>query len=91
MLEELAWILTPITTVVGSLMSLAYVPQIYKIWKRKSVEDISIILFTILFAGIMIWLLYGLSINNTPLIIANAIGLVSTGGIIILWFKYKKR
>jgi len=90
-LENYAAILAPITTITGSLMALAYLPQIIKIWKRKSVEDISISLFLILFVGIAIWLLYGLSINNLPLIIANAIGLLGSGTVVFLYFKYKKK
>lgn len=90
-LENYANLLMMITTISGSIMSLAYFPQIYKMLQRKSVEDISIVLFSILFVGMIIWLLYGLSINNIPLIAANAISIIGTGGIIVLYFKYKKR
>lgn len=89
-LEDYANLLMMITTVSGSIMSLVYLPQIYKIWKRKSVEDISIVFFLILFVGMIIWLMYGLSINNIPLIAANIISIIGTGVIIFLYFRYKR-
>jgi MtN3 and saliva related transmembrane protein len=90
-LENFANVLAIITIFTGSMLSLAYFPQAYKIWKRKSAEDISLAMFGIIFPALVIWLLYGLSINNFPLIIANAIGVIGCGSIILLYFKYKKR
>jgi MtN3 and saliva related transmembrane protein len=89
-LENFAEILAAITTVTGSMLSLAYFPQVYKIWKRKSAEDISLAMFGIVFPALIIWLLYGLSINNFPLIISNIIGVIGCGSVIILYFRYKK-
>ena len=82
--------LAPIVTVTGSILALAYFPQVYKIWKRKSAEDISLTMFGIIFPALVIWLHYGLSINNLPLIISNSIGIIGCGSIIALYFKYKK-
>ena len=91
MLENFAAELAIIATVMGTIMSMAYFPQIHKIWKRKSVDDISLAMFAIFFPGIIVWLLYGISINNFPLIIANAVGAVGAGTVIALYFRYKKR
>ncbi len=91
MLENFANELAIIVTFTGTIMSLGYVPQIQKIWKRKSVEDISIPTFIILFVGLIVWLLYGLSINAYPIIIANSIGLVVIGVLIFSYFKFKKK
>jgi len=89
-LENYAGVLAIAATIMGSFMSLGYFPQIHKILKRKSVEDISLPTFLILFSGLVVWLLYGLSINSYPLIIANSIGLIGTLLIIILYFRYKR-
>lgn len=90
-LENFAEVLAAITTITGSMLALAYFPQVYKIWQRKSVEDISMPMFGISFPALTIWLLYGLSINNFPLILSNMIAVVGCGSIIALYFKYKKR
>jgi MtN3 and saliva related transmembrane protein len=78
------------TTIIGSAMGLAYFPQAYKIIKRKSSEDISLVLFGTLAIGITLWLLYGLAIDNYPLIIANVIGVLGTYSVIFLALKYRK-
>jgi MtN3 and saliva related transmembrane protein len=90
MLEAYAGMLAIIATFFGAAMSFAYIPQAYKIWKRKSVADISIILFSVLFSGVLIWLFYGISINNIPLIITNSIGATTIGIIIVEYFIYRK-
>lgn len=90
-LEEYATVLAPIVTVAGSILALAYFPQVYKIWKRKSAEDISLTMFGVAFPCLVIWLLYGLSINNFPLIISNIIASIGAGSIILLYFRYKRR
>lgn len=89
--EEYAGMLAVITIITGSMLALSYFPQAYKIWKRKSSEDISLIMFGISFPALTVWLIYGLSINNTPLIISNSIGVIGCGLIILLYFKYKKK
>jgi len=89
-LENFASELAAITTITGSLLALAYFPQVYKIWKRKSAEDISLAMFGVAFPALVIWLLYGLSINNFPLIISNVIASIGCGSIILLYFRYKK-
>ncbi len=89
-LEEYAGILGTLAAIFGTAMSLAYFPQIYKLYKRKSAADISLLMFSTFFVGVTIWLLYGFSINNFPLIIANLIGLIGIAGVLIMYFKYRK-
>jgi len=91
MLEAYAEILAVLATVFGTLMTLGYIPQLHKIWKRKSVEDFSLVFFVLVFIGLLLWTLYGISIMNWPLIIADGIGVLGESAIIIMYFKYKKR
>lgn len=65
--------------------TLAFVPQAYRVWKTKSTKDISLSMFIIFTTGVASWLLYGLIINNFPLILANAITLALS--IFILIYK----
>jgi len=90
MLEAFADTLAVLATIMGSIMALGYFPQAYKIWKRKSVEDISLPFFVILFVGTIMWLLYGISTGSWPIIIANSIGVFGAGTIVAAYFKYKK-
>ena len=89
-LENYASLLAIITTISGSIMSMFYFLQVYKIQRRKSVEDLSLGMFAVMFIGTLLWLLYGLSLDSYSIIISNIIGLVGIGGVIALYFKYKK-
>jgi MtN3 and saliva related transmembrane protein len=81
-------ILSILATIFGTIMAFANIPQSYKIFKRKSAKDISILTYLIFFIGTVIWALYGLEIKNFPLIIANSFGVLFIGIVIIGWFLY---
>ena len=68
----------------------AFVPQVYKTWKIKSADDISLTMYLVLFVGLILWLIYGIHLNSLPMILANSItGILA---LIVLFFKltYKK-
>ena len=65
----------------------AFLPQVIKTWRTRSTKDISLVMFTILIIGILLWLTYGIIIRDIPLIAANAVTLVFAGT--ILFFKLK--
>ena len=68
----------------------AFVPQVYKTWKIKSADDISLTMYLVLFVGLILWLIYGIHLNSLPMILANSVtGILA---LIVLFFKltYKK-
>jgi MtN3 and saliva related transmembrane protein len=67
----------------------AYVPQVYKTWKTKSVENISLTMYIVMAIGISLWLLYGIFLNSLSLILANSITVVLTIIIIVFKVRYK--
>ncbi|MBU0899054.1 MAG: hypothetical protein KKB03_00410 [Nanoarchaeota archaeon] len=81
-------ILETLAILFGTIGGLANLPQIYKIFKRKSAKDISGLTYFILFTGAVIWLLYGIELMNFPIIITNTIGGVNIGLVIIGWYFY---
>ena len=56
--------------------TIAFLPQAIKVYKTKSTKDISLYMFLIFTIGVLSWLIYGLIINDWPVILANAITLV---------------
>ena len=72
----------------GALTTIAFVPQVIKIWKTKSTK-ISLIMFIAFCLGLFLWMLYGIILHSLPVIIANLIGLVLGLIILILKIKYK--
>lgn len=80
-----------LTTIIGVVMSLGHFFQAYKIYKTKSWKDISIVTFSIFALGSLIWLLYGININQIPIIISFIIGLIGSGSVLFLAIKYRKK
>jgi len=77
--------LAAITGVVGSF---AMIPQVYRIFRRKSAKDISIWTYLYMLAAGVIWVLYGLDIESFPIVISQLIGTVTMIGIVVGWYLY---
>ena len=43
----------------ASFTTFAFVPQVFKIWKNKNAEGVSVSMYVIMLVGICIWLYYG--------------------------------
>ena len=71
----------------GALTTLAFLPQVIKIWKSKHARDISLGMFAIFSSGVLLWLFYGIEIGSLPVILANAVTLGLS--LTILFFKIK--
>ena len=67
----------------------AFFPQAVKVWKTKGTKDISLYMFIIFTMGVFSWLIYGITISNFPLILANAVTLILSLFILIYKLKYK--
>ena len=68
----------------AALTTAAYVPQAYKTIKTRSTKDLSLVTFTMLFVGTILWFIYGLYIHDTPLMLANGITATLSGIIFFL-------
>ena len=68
---------------------IALFPQVLKVLRTKSTKDISREMIGILAGSIFLWLVYGILINNLPIIIANFFGLIQA--LIILFYKIKNQ
>ena len=61
--------------VAGIFTTLCYVPQLMRVFRLKSAREISALYTVFILCGTGIWLVYGVLIGNTPLIVWNAIAL----------------
>ncbi len=73
--------------IAGTLTTIAFVPQVIKIWKTKSAKDISLGMFVILCTGIILWIVYGILVKSLPVVVANAMSLVFALSILVLKMK----
>lgn len=67
------------------LSTIAFLPQAYKVVRTKEVEGISLLTYTIFVASVILWFVYGVFINDIPIIASNIVCIVL--GSVILWYK----
>jgi len=78
-------------SIVGISMALSGFPQIYRMWKRKTSDDISITLWVIIIHGIAWWLYYGILIGSISLIITNSVCVVLDSIILVMIIKHRTK
>lgn len=75
--------------IAGTFTTIAFVPQVIKIWKSKHARDISMGTFAIFSFGVMMWLVYGIQLGAMPIILANGVTLLLSLTILVFKLKYK--
>lgn len=75
--------------VAASLTTSAFVPQVYKAFKHKSTADISLTMYVVLLAGLLLWIIYGVYLNSLAIILANVITGILALTMLILKLKHK--
>jgi len=73
--------------IAGAITSIGYLPQIYKGYKTKKLNDVSYYMPGILALGMILWLIYGIILNAIAVIIANIFGVTCS----LLLITLKKR
>ncbi|MBI3561739.1 MAG: SemiSWEET transporter [Gammaproteobacteria bacterium] len=75
----------------GLLTTLAFLPQVYKTWQRKSAQDISYGMYALFSVGLVLWTAYGFFKQALPIVMANCVTLLLALTILILKFHYEHR
>lgn len=73
--------------VAAALTTFSFLPQAVKVIKTRDTKSISLVMYVAFTIGVLFWNIYGILINNYPMMFANAITLVFAS--IILFFKLK--
>lgn len=71
----------------ATLTTSAFIPQAMKVIREKDTKSLSFSMYAMFTSGVAMWLIYGILINNMPIIISNAV----TGALalVILTMKIK--
>ena len=69
------------------LTTSSFLPQVYKIWKFKSSDGISLSMYLFMLTGVILWFIYGLLIGSISVIFANFIAALFQ--MIIIYYKLK--
>ena len=79
---------------VGSMAAIcttiSFVPQLVRVWRRKSASDISISMFLLFSFGLVCWLIYGFLLDSVPMIAANSATLALAVAILVLKVRYDR-
>lgn len=76
--------------IAGTCTTIAFVPQVVKTYKSRSAKDLSTGMFLTFWTGVVLWLIYGIAVNDLPVILANLMTLVLASIMLILKFKFRK-
>ena len=85
------WIFDWIGSTAAVCTTLSFLPQLVRVWRRKSARDISLIMFLLFSFGVGCWLIYGIGIGSGPITAANAITLALALAILTLKLRYDRR
>ena len=68
----------------------AFIPQVIKVWKTKQTKDLSLRMYSIMFIGILLWLVYGICIDSLSIILANVVTVILVATILLYIIKRKQ-
>lgn len=74
----------------GALTTAAFVPQVVRTWRTRSTDDISLSMFVLFCAGVLLWCVYGVAVRSWPIVIANTVTLALAGVILLLKLRQRK-
>lgn len=81
--------------VIGFLAALltmfGFLPQVVKIYRTKSVKDLSLLAVLQFMLGVFLWLIYGIYLKNFVLILANSVTFLILLAALVLFIKYNKK
>ena len=87
-LDETTMMLIGITA--GILVLSGWIPQIVKGYRTKRMNDVSVYLMIIYFAGAFLWFVYGLALDDIYIIGTNLIIALLTMLVLFMKLKYER-
>lgn len=75
--------------IAGALTTVSFIPQVIKTWRTRSTADISLGMFALFCAGLVLWTLYGIALGSWPIVIWNGITLLLAGTILIFKLRFR--
>lgn len=76
--------------VAGGCTTIAFLPQVLKTWKSRSAKDLSLGMFSFFCFGVLLWLIYGIMVNDIPVIAANAMTLMLASTLLFFKLRFKQ-
>ena len=84
---SLGWNVEFVGLAAAALTTGAMLPQALKVWRSKSARDLSLIMYLMFWAGVALWVVYGVAIGSPAVIASNVSALLMVT--VILYFKFR--
>jgi MtN3 and saliva related transmembrane protein len=75
----------------AALTMFGFLPQLVKMVRTKSVDDVSLVMMVQMGLGVFLWMIDGLHLKNSPLIVANVVSLATLTLGLAVYFRYTTR
>jgi MtN3 and saliva related transmembrane protein len=75
--------------IAGLLTTVAFLPQVIKVYKTKSAKDISLPMYVIFTIGIAMWIIYGFMLDAMDILIFNVITFILAITILVYKIRLK--
>jgi MtN3 and saliva related transmembrane protein len=76
--------------IAGFLTTFSLIPQLLKVYKTKSAEDLSTSWLVMMVTGYCLWFAYGVGLQSYPLIVYNIVSIFLTLLLLSLKMGYKQ-
>ena len=70
------------------LTTIAFLPQVIKVWQSRSAKDISLPMYSLFTVGTALWLAYGITSHSLPVTVANAVTLILAIGVLVAKIRF---
>lgn len=77
--------------IAATFTTVAFIPQVMKIWKKRDASGVSVSMYVIMLIGICIWLYFGILIDSVAVVTANIISGILQLFIIIFALTHRKK
>jgi MtN3 and saliva related transmembrane protein len=81
-------LITIIGFAAAALTTVAFIPQVLKVWRTRSAADISLGMYCLFTLGVALWLVYGILIYSWPIILANLVTMILAGTMLAMKIKF---
>jgi MtN3 and saliva related transmembrane protein len=82
--EEAEELMVIVGLLAAVLTTGSWIPQLLRVWRTRSTDDLSWSYLATFATGVFLWLLYGISRNDPAIILANGFTFVAVLGVLEL-------
>ena len=76
-------------SIAGLLTTVAFVPQVLRTWQSRSAADLSMSMLVTFALGIVLWIVYGIMLKESPIVVTNVITLILSVALIVMKVRFQ--